>query len=385
MELGLATLSSSTSLTGTVLSLSPYPPTRFLARETFRSHPSPRNQFQAVAASRSRAKLPSVEGRNMTTLSETRRPIENEEDEEEAEWSVDEQGERLSSDSSASFLSLNSKPDRSLALLDDYELEELHSDHFTSCWGLDQWLYLAMDDRYVAVLGKPNVGKSTLSNQMIGQKLFIVTDKPQTTRHRILGICSDIDYQKMHKLDSLMMKNVRTAAINADCILLVVDASKVPKKLDEVLEEGVGAPKDKVPILCVLNKKDLLKPREVAQRIEWYEKFTEADEVIPVSAKYGHGVDDVKDWILSKLPLGPAYYPKRPHEVSEKAQMLLEKSLMLEMSPRWRSRTPKRSRALGRGRRLEKEQMRRRNSQMLSKRQLTWGDSNKKDNSPLGE
>lgn len=116
--------------------------------------------------------------------------------------------------------------------------------------------------------------------------------------------------KKMHKLDSLMMKNVRTAAINADCILLVVDACKVPKKLDEVLEEGVGAPKDKVPILCVLNKKDLLKPGEVAQRIAWYEKFTEADEVIPVSAKYGHGVDDVKDWILSKLPLGPAYYPK---------------------------------------------------------------------------
>ncbi|KAK8933903.1 hypothetical protein KSP39_PZI015558 [Platanthera zijinensis] len=132
MELGIATLSSSTSLTGTALSLSPYSPTRFLARETICSHPSPRNQFQAAAASRSRAKLPSFEGRHRKTLYETRRPIENEEDEEEAEWSVDEQGERLSSDSSASFLSLNSKPDRSLALLDDYELEELHSDHFTS-------------------------------------------------------------------------------------------------------------------------------------------------------------------------------------------------------------------------------------------------------------
>ncbi|XWS33789.1 hypothetical protein CRYUN_Cryun22dG0113100 [Craigia yunnanensis] len=136
---------------------------------------------------------------------------------------------------------------------------------------------------YVAVLGKPNVGKSTLANQMIGQKLSIVTDKPQTTRHGVLGICSGPEYQmilydtpgvldkKMHKLDSMMMKNVRIAALNADCVLVLVDACKVPEK--------------------------------------WYEKFTDVDEVIPVSAKYGHGVDDVKDWILSKLLTGPPYYP----------------------------------------------------------------------------
>ncbi|XP_058087635.1 GTPase ERA-like, chloroplastic isoform X2 [Magnolia sinica] len=175
---------------------------------------------------------------------------------------------------------------------------------------------------YVAVLGKPNVGKSTLSNQMIGQKLSIVTDKPQTTRHRILGICSGPEYQmilydtpgviekKMHKLDSMMMKNVRSAAINADCVLVVVDACKVPQQIDEVLEEGVGSLKEKLPILLVLNKKDLIKPGEIAKRLEWYEKSTNVDEVIPVSAKYGHGVDDVKEWILSKLPIGPAYYPK---------------------------------------------------------------------------
>ncbi|XP_059639701.1 GTPase ERA-like, chloroplastic [Cornus florida] len=175
---------------------------------------------------------------------------------------------------------------------------------------------------YVAVLGKPNVGKSTLSNQMIGQKLSIVTDKPQTMRHRILGICSGPEYQmilydtpgviekKLHKLDSMMMNNVRSAAINADCVLVVVDACKDPQKIDEVLEEGAGNLKDKVPKLLVLNKRDLIKPGEMAKKLEWYEKFTVVDEVIPVSAKYGHGVDDVKDWILSKLPVGPAYYPK---------------------------------------------------------------------------
>ncbi|KAK6150633.1 hypothetical protein DH2020_015565 [Rehmannia glutinosa] len=214
--------------------------------------------------------------------------------------------------SSSMLLSLSVKPDRTMALLDDYEMEEMD---------------LVPDDPnhrsgYVAVVGKPNVGKSTLSNQMLGQKLSIVTDKPQTTRHRILGICSGSDYQmilydtpgviekKMHKLDSMMMKNVRSAAINADCVIVVVDASKAPQKIDEMLEDGIGDRKDKSPTLLVLNKKDLIKPGEIAKKIEWYEKFTDVDEVIPVSAKYGHGVDDIKEWILSKLPYGPAYYPK---------------------------------------------------------------------------
>ncbi|KAL8473857.1 hypothetical protein ACS0TY_030641 [Phlomoides rotata] len=212
---------------------------------------------------------------------------------------------------SSMLLSLSMKPDRSMSLLDDYEMEEMdfvpdNPNHRSG---------------YVAVVGKPNVGKSTLSNQMVGLKLSIVTDKPQTTRHRILGICSGTDYQmilydtpgviekKMHKLDSMMMKNVRSAAINADCVLVVVDACKVPQKIDEVLE-GAGDLKSKVPTLLVLNKKDLLKPGEIAKKIEWYEKFTDVDEVIPVSGKYGQGVDDVKEWILSKLPCGPAYYPK---------------------------------------------------------------------------
>ncbi|XP_009593229.1 GTPase ERA-like, chloroplastic [Nicotiana tomentosiformis] len=227
---------------------------------------------------------------------------EAEEEEEEGEEEED----------SPMVLSLSVKPDRNMALLDDYELEELD--------------FVPLDPNhrsgYVAVVGKPNVGKSTLSNQMVGQKLSIVTDKPQTTRHRVLGICSGPEYQmilydtpgviekKMHKLDSMMMKNVRSAAVNADCVVVVVDACKAPEKIDEVLEEGVGDLKYKVPTLLVLNKKDLIKPGEIAKKLEWYEKFTDVDEVIPVSAKYGHGVEDIKDWILSKLPLGPAYYPK---------------------------------------------------------------------------
>ncbi|KAB2061676.1 hypothetical protein ES319_A10G102100v1 [Gossypium barbadense] len=216
----------------------------------------------------------------------------------------DEDEDEISGDDS-SFLSLSEKPDRNMALLDEYELEELD---FTSPTN--------HRSGYVAVLGKPNVGKSTLANQMIGQKLSIVTDKPQTTRHRVLGICSGPEYQmilydtpgviekKMHKLDSMMMKNVRSAALMLTVYLLLL------MHINEVLEEGVGDFKCTLPTLLVLNKKDLIKPGEIAKKLEWYEKFTDVDEVIPVSAKYGHGVDDIKDWILSKLPTGPPYYPK---------------------------------------------------------------------------
>ncbi|KAD7479247.1 hypothetical protein E3N88_02383 [Mikania micrantha] len=232
----------------------------------------------------------------------------------------------------SAYLSLSSKPDRNIAMLDDYEMEELGYTHDPN-----------HRSGYVAVVGKPNVGKSTLSNQMIGQKLSIVTDKPQTTRHRILGICSAPEYQmilydtpgviekKMHKLDSMMMKNVRSAAINADCVLVVVDACKTPQNIDEMLQEGVGELKNSMPVLLVLNKKDLIKPGEMAKKLEWYEKSTDVDDVIPVSAKYGHGVDDVKDWILSKLPLGPAFYPKARYEHPERffiGEIIREKIFM---------------------------------------------------------
>ncbi|KAF3342009.1 GTPase Era [Carex littledalei] len=73
---------------------------------------------------------------------------------------------------------------------------------------------------------------------------------------------------------------------------------------------GICTLENKPPTLHVLNKKDLIKPGEIAKRIEWYEKNADVDDVIPVSAKYGHGIDGVRDWILSKLPFGPAYYPK---------------------------------------------------------------------------
>ncbi|KAL4577650.1 hypothetical protein LXL04_013761 [Taraxacum kok-saghyz] len=294
MELALQSISPALPNTLFLLSLHPSPLSAFPY--------NPRRQFQFNALFSSAVASPSKQ--LLCSHAGGRFEQEQVEVEEEEEDDEDAYG-------TSAFLSLSSKPDRNMAMLDDYEMEELG--------------YLADPNHrsgYVAVVGKPNVGKSTLSNQMIGQKLSIVTDKPQTTRHRILGICSAPEYQmilydtpgviekKMHKLDTMMMKNVRSAAINADCVLVVVDACKTPQNINEVLQEGVGELKENVPVLIVLNKRDLIKPGEMAKKLEWYEKSTDVDEVIPVSAKYGHGIDDVKDWILSKLPLGPAYYPK---------------------------------------------------------------------------
>ncbi|PON71447.1 GTP-binding protein Era [Parasponia andersonii] len=272
------------------------PPTRTYSRET---------QFHFDARTRTHKFLALSRAQQLRVSEQENDGAEEDEDDEEEEAEVSSY-----SDEESSFLSLSVKPDRNMALLDDYELEELDYNDPNHRSG------------YVAVVGKPNVGKSTLANQMIGQKLSIVTDKPQTTRHRVLGICSGPEYQmvlydtpgviekKMHMLDSMMMKNVRNAAINSDCVLVLVDACKVPEKIDEILKEGLGDTTENPPTLLVLNKKDLIKPGEIAKKLEWYEKFTDVDEVIPVSAKYGHGVEDIKNWILSKLPLGPAYYPK---------------------------------------------------------------------------
>ena len=173
---------------------------------------------------------------------------------------------------------------------------------------------------YVAIVGRPNAGKSTLLNQLVGTKLSIVTFKPQTTRHRILGIVSEDHYQmvlldtpgvmkeEFNKLDEMMLKSVRNAMANADVLLAIVDATRDPYGAFEgLLPEHRANP---APLGVIINKCDLLQVDEIREVKEYFERIPGVERVFPVSALAGVGHDAVREWALTHLPEGPTLYPK---------------------------------------------------------------------------
>ncbi len=173
---------------------------------------------------------------------------------------------------------------------------------------------------YVAIVGRPNAGKSTLMNDLIGTKLSIVTFKPQTTRHRILGILSDDDSQmvlldtpgvmmeEFNKLDGIMLKSVRNSMANADVLFYIVDAARDPYGAWEGLAPKKGK---RVPTALILNKCDLVGDRErIMELIEYFESQDAIDSVLPISAVNSTGTRNVREWALEHLPLGPTLYPK---------------------------------------------------------------------------
>ena len=173
---------------------------------------------------------------------------------------------------------------------------------------------------YVALIGKPNVGKSTLMNALVGQKLSIVTDKPQTTRHRVLGIHSDEKHQAIfldtpgiidprYALQKAMMKSVDTAVSEADLLLFLADATR--RRPDEVSLERI----EHRPALLVLTKMDRIPQEEALPLVDEYLALRAFEEVIPTSAVEGTNIDVLMDEITKRLPEGPPFYPK--DQVSE--------------------------------------------------------------------
>ena len=170
---------------------------------------------------------------------------------------------------------------------------------------------------FVNIIGHPNVGKSTLMNALVGEKLSIITSKAQTTRHRIMGIVNGEDFQiiysdtpgmvKPHyKLHESMMKFVQMAIEDADVFLLVTEKGDVA--FDEAFITKLNSLQR--PIVALLNKVDLCEQEEVVGLLkELEEKFPTAI-VIPVSALHKFNLDRVFDTLLEKLPLSPPYYPK---------------------------------------------------------------------------
>lgn len=171
---------------------------------------------------------------------------------------------------------------------------------------------------FVNIIGNPNVGKSTIMNILVGEKISIVTSKAQTTRHRILGILNDEDYQIVYsdtpgilrphyKMQEAMMGFVRTALDDADIILYVTD---VVETIDKNIEYIEKVNRSTVPVLVIINKIDLTNPAaldELAQK--WRDMMPNA-EIIPVSAIKNFNIDFIFKRILNLIPEGPAYYDK---------------------------------------------------------------------------
>jgi GTPase len=173
---------------------------------------------------------------------------------------------------------------------------------------------------FVAIIGKPNAGKSTLLNRLIGQQLSVVTAKAQTTRHRIVGIWSGSGHQavfldtpgiidrRRDELENRMMGAVDEALRDADAVLAVVDSSHRPKDVLQMLHPGSDWKGP--PMAFVLNKMDVLSEEEAEALVSWFGSQARAAAVLPISALEGDGVDAVAQWVIERLPEGPSMYPK---------------------------------------------------------------------------
>ena len=173
---------------------------------------------------------------------------------------------------------------------------------------------------FVNIVGNPNVGKSTLSNLLVGEKLSIITSKSQTTRHRIMGIVNGDDYQIVFsdtpgvlkpkfKLQESMLDFSRGALIDADVLLYVTDVVETPTKNQDFLDKVA---KEKIPVLLVINKIDLLTggQQELENIVAQWKELLPQAEVYPTSALHNFNVDNIMKRIVELLPESPPYFGK---------------------------------------------------------------------------
>ena len=192
---------------------------------------------------------------------------------------------------------------------------------------------------FVSIIGKPNVGKSTLINELIGQKISIITSKVQTTRNRILGILSSENYQVVfsdtpgiidpkYKLQGSMMKFVNDSLQDADIVLFITDTDA--RNHDDELLAKISLIKS--PLIVLLNKIDLSNSDEVTKKVEELKEKINCKEVIPISALNKFNTKEVISRILNYLPEAPSFYPEdQVTDVSERfiaSEILREKILM---------------------------------------------------------
>ncbi|HHY30125.1 MAG TPA: GTPase Era [Syntrophaceticus sp.] len=171
---------------------------------------------------------------------------------------------------------------------------------------------------FACIIGRPNVGKSTLLNQFMGRKVAIVSDKPQTTRNRILGILTTKDAQAVfidtpgihkprHKLGAYMTRLAQETLEEVDLVIYVVDASVPPGTGEEYILEQLQ--EVSTPVLLVLNKIDLIKKQELLPLIDWFSKRYNFQNIVPVSALTAENLDKLRELIAANLKEGPFFYP----------------------------------------------------------------------------
>ena len=190
---------------------------------------------------------------------------------------------------------------------------------------------------FVAVVGRPNAGKSTLVNRLVGQKIAIVTSKPQTTRNRIQGIVTKpqgqivfIDTPGLHEADSAlgrqMMQEVAAALEGIDVLLLMVDASSMHPHADDLLLQK--AKRFRGRTILALNKVDRLPRPKLLPLIESFSKAFEFSAIVPISALKGDGCDGLLDEILKQLPEGEPYFPE--DQVTDQPERFLAAEIIRE-------------------------------------------------------
>lgn len=171
---------------------------------------------------------------------------------------------------------------------------------------------------FVSIVGNPNVGKSTLMNAWVGERLSIITPKAQTTRHRILGILNHEDYQLVlsdtpgviapsYEMQNAMMDFVKTALEDADIIIYMLEIGEKKMKDERLFEKIKNLA---VPQLVLINKIDVSNQEQLDEAVTLWTTQLPKAKVFPISAKTGFSVQAVLDYVIDLLPKGPAYFPK---------------------------------------------------------------------------
>ncbi|AGA77090.1 GTPase Era [Echinicola vietnamensis] len=189
---------------------------------------------------------------------------------------------------------------------------------------------------FVNIIGKPNVGKSTLMNVLVGERLSIISSKAQTTRHRILGLMNGDDYQIVfsdtpgmlkpkYELHKSMMSFVNLSLEDADVIVFVTDLYETDNEIEEVIEKinHAGA-----PVLLVINKIDLSKENKLEEVTQYWTERIKADTVIPVSALENFNIERIMQEILDRLPVHPPYYDKE--ELTDRPERFFASEIIRE-------------------------------------------------------